>query len=113
MKYSIIYAAIRPEISEQISVGLIFVEGDNIEIKYSKQKLSALKNLFSLKEQKFISKVVSSMKKKGTLRSVSDINYLTKYSNNLLTISPLTTIEIESSAKNKDLLYKNYVYSGN
>ena len=58
--YSIIYAVIRPEIAERISVGLIFVEGGKVDIRYSQQKLDALRNLFSQKEYEFVSQVVSS-----------------------------------------------------
>lgn len=112
MKYSIIYAVLRPEISEQISVGLIIVDGQTIEIKYSKQKLDALKGLFSDDQQKFLSRVVSSLKRKGSLKTINDINYLTRYSNNLIALSPLKTVDIEPSKKNKDLLYKNFIYQG-
>ena len=42
MRYSIIYAVIRPEISERISVGLIIVDGDKVDVRYSQQKLDAL-----------------------------------------------------------------------
>ena len=33
LRYSIIYAVIRPEISEQISVGLIIVDGDTCKFE--------------------------------------------------------------------------------
>lgn len=111
MKYSIIYAVLRPEISEQISVGMIYVDGETIDVKYSKQKISALKGLFSENQQKFLSKVVSSIKRNGTIKNIKDINYLTRYSNNLLTVSPLQSVDLKPTDKNKDLLYRNYVYN--
>lgn len=46
LRYSIIYAVIRPEIAECISVGLIFVDGNKIDVRYSQQKLDALSGLF-------------------------------------------------------------------
>ena len=49
MRYSIIYAVIRPEISERISVGLIIVDGDKVDVRYSQQKLDALRGLFPQK----------------------------------------------------------------
>ena len=49
MKYSIIYAVIRPEISERVSLGLIFVDGDKVDVRYSQQKLEAVRGLFSPK----------------------------------------------------------------
>jgi hypothetical protein len=111
-KYSIIYAVIRPEISERLSVGLIIVDGDNVDVLYSREKLKALKLLFSEKECKFISRVVSSMKKDQTVNSTEAINYLTRYSNNLIAVSPLQQIDVAPTKLNKDRLYKNYVYSG-
>ena len=111
-KYSIIYAVIRPEISERLSVGLIIVDGDNVDVLYSREKLKALKLLFSEKECKFISRVVSSMKKDQTVNSTEAIDYLTRYSNNLIAVSPLQQIDVAPTKLNKDRLYKNYVYSG-
>ena len=61
LKYSIIYAVIRPEISERVSVGLIIVDGDSIDIRYSRQKLNAIQPFFSEKEYKLLSRVVVSM----------------------------------------------------
>lgn len=112
LKYSIIYAVIRPEISERLSVGLIIVEGDKVEVRYSRQKLNALQALFSEKEYKFIARVVSSMKKNQTVNSTEAINYLSRYSNNLIAVSPLQTIDIEPTEYSKDRLFKNYVYAG-
>ncbi len=109
LKYSIIYAVIRPEISERISVGLIFVDGDKIDVRYSQKKLDALRNLFPQKEFEFVSQVVSSMPTNGKINSVQDINYLTRYSNNLIAFSPLENIDIEPSEQSKTRLFKNYI----
>ena len=109
MKYSIIYAVIRPEINERISVGLIFVDGDKIDIRYSKQKLDALRGLFPQKEYEFVSRVVQSMPTSGKITSVKDINYLACYSNNMITVSPLKSIDIEASEQTKTKLFQNYI----
>ena len=108
--YSIIYAVIRPEIAERISVGLIFVEGEKVDIRYSQQKLDALRNLFSQKEYEFVSQVVSSMPTNGKIKTVNDINYLSRYSNNLIALSPLQSIDISPTEQNKEWLLANYVY---
>ena len=63
LRYSIIYAVIRPEISEQVSVGLIIVDGEQVDVRYSRQKLNALQGLFPEKEYRFVSRVVSQMKR--------------------------------------------------
>ncbi len=109
MKYSIIYAVIRPEIAERISVGLIFVDGDKIDVRYSQQKLDALRNLFSKKKYEFVSQVVSSMPTSGKINSVQDIDYLARYSNNLIAVSPLQSIDLEPSEQSKVSLFKNYI----
>ena len=78
LMYSIIYAVIRPEIAERISVGLIFVEGGKVDIRYSQQKLDALRNLFSQKEYEFVSQVVSSIHTNEKIKTVNEINYLSR-----------------------------------
>ena len=109
MKYSIIYAVIRPEIAARISVGLIFVDGDKVDVRYSQQKLDALRSLFPQKEYEFVSQVVSSMPTSGKINSVKDINYLSRYSNNMISVSPLQSIDIEPSEQSKTRLFKNYI----
>ena len=110
MRYSIIYAVIRPEISERISVGLIIVDGDKVDVRYSQQKLDALRGLFPQKEYEFVSQVVTSMPTDGSVNSVAAINYLTRYSNNLIAVSPLQTIDIEPTEQSKNRLFQNYIY---
>lgn len=110
LRYSIIYAVIRPEISEQLSIGLIIVDGDKVEVRYSQDKLNAMQNLFSEKENQFITGVVSSMTKGNKVNSVEDVNYLIRYSNNLIALSPLQSIDISPTEQNKDWLFANYVY---
>ena len=110
MRYSIIYAVIRPEISERISVGLIIVDGDKVDVRYSQQKLDALRGLFPQKEYEFVSQVVTSMPTDGSVNSVAAIDYLTRYSNNLIAVSPLQTIDIEPTEQSKNRLFRNYIY---
>lgn len=110
LKYSIIYAVIRSEISEQLSVGIIIVDGDNVEVRYSQEKLDALRALFSEKKYQFLCRVIKSFNHDGSLSSVKAINYLTRYSNNLIAVSPLQSIDVTSTEQNKEWLFKNYVY---
>ena len=109
MKYSIIYAVIRPEIAERVSLGLIFVDGDKVDIRYSKQKLEAVRGLFSQKEFDFLSQVVSSMPTDNNINSIEAIDYLTRYSNNLIAVSPLQNIDISPTEQSKVRLFKNYI----
>ena len=110
MKYSIIYAVIRPEISEQLSVGLIIVDGDKVHVRYSQKKLDVLKSLFPEKEHRFVSRVIGSLSKNRSISSADAVNYLSRYSNNLIAVSPLQSIDITPSEQNKEWLYRNYVY---
>ena len=110
MKYSIIYAVIRPEISERISLGIIFVDGDKVDVRYSQQKLEAVRGLFPPKEYEFLSRVVRSMPTDGSVNSVEAINYLTRYSNNLIAVSPLQSIDIAATERSKASLFSSYIY---
>ena len=110
LRYSIIYAVIRPEISEQLSVGLIIVDNQGIEVRYSQKKLSLLQGIFYEKEYRFISKVINSLQRNQSVNSVEAVNYLTRYSNNMISVSPLQTIDIEASEQSKNWLFRNYVY---
>lgn len=110
LKYSIIYAVLCSEISEQLSVGLIIVDGEKVEVRYSQDKLDALRGLFSDKKYRFLCRVIKSLSKEGSLTTIKTISYLTHYSNNLITISPLQSIDISASEPNKEWLLKNYVY---
>lgn len=109
LKYSIIYAVIRPEISERISVGLITVEDETISIRYSEKKLRALEHLYPKPEYEFVAKVVRAMTKHKTIKTTHDIEYLARYSNNKISVSGLQTIDMEANAKTKDWLYRSYV----
>ena len=110
LRYSIIYAVLRPEIAERISVGLIIIDGEKIDILYSKEKLDAIRSLFSQKEYEFISQVVSSMPTNGSINSIEAIDYLIRYSNNMIAFSPLESIDIAPTEQSKNLLFQNYVY---
>lgn len=110
LRFSIIYAVIRPEISEQVSVGLIIVDGEQVDVRYSRQKLNALRGLFPEKEYCFVARVVSQMKRNKRVNTVEDVNYLTRYSNNLISFSPLQSIDVSPTEQSKDWLFRNYVY---
>ena len=46
----------------------------------------------------------------GSVNSVEAIDYLTRYSNNLIAVSPLQTIDIEPTEQSKKRLFQNYIY---
>jgi hypothetical protein len=57
-------------------------------------------------------RVVSQMKRNKRVNTVEDVNYLTRYSNNLLAFSPLQSIDVAPTEQSKDWLFRNYVYDG-
>ena len=113
LEYSIIYAMIRPEISERVSVGIIFCQGGEWEFKYSNAKLEAVKMLVSDAEYNYLRRALISMSSNKVLDSASSIEYLNRYSNNILTVSGLRRVKADSPRVSKDRLYKMYVYKGN
>ncbi|MBO7140205.1 MAG: hypothetical protein J6W19_06525 [Prevotella sp.] len=112
LRYSIIFGVLRPEISERISLGLIIIDGKEVNIRYSVKKLHALRGLFSKAEYEFVEKVLRTMSREKTIRTVEDISYLSRYSNNLLSLSQLQVIDLAPTKASKDWLFRNYVYAG-
>lgn len=111
IEYSIIYAMIRPEIQERVSVGIIFCEGGKIEVKYSTSKLDVVKNLVPETDYIYLRRSLISMATRNLLDSASMVDYLNRYSNNIMTVSKLTKIRMDSANISKDKLYRKYVYN--
>ena len=110
LRYSIIYAVIRPEITERVSIGLITVGGGKVDVKYSRKKLDALRLLFPQSKYQYLRKVVMSLSKNQNIGNEGDVSYLSRYSNNLVSVSPLQTIDIEPTEKSSEWLYRNYIF---
>ena len=108
MKYSIIYGVINPETSEQISLGIVIIDDKGIGVRYSDKKMNTLKVLCGEEEYKFASRVVRSL----SFQSIAHVEYMVRYSNNLIALSPIQTVDLEPNEKNKKWLYRNYVYAG-
>lgn len=109
LKYSIIYAVIRPEITERISIGIIMSDGEDIDIRYSTEKLNALKYLVDEKEYKFVVDTITSIERHKVVESEVEIEYLSRYSNNLISLSQLQTIDLKPTDFHKDWLFNKYV----
>lgn len=112
IRYSIVYAVIRPEIAEQISIGMLNISDNVISFKYSRNKLKLLKSIYSQKEYAFYSKVIRSMKSK-TIESVNDVLYLIRYSNNMLAMSDVKEVDLPPTDDSLRKLYELYVYRSN
>ena len=112
LRYSIIYAVIRSEIAERLSLGLITVADGQVDVRYSDKKLRVLESLYSPKDYQFISKTIRSLYSNKNVISVDTINYLARYSNNLMTVSQLQGIDLAPTKQSKDWLFRRYVYAG-
>lgn len=108
LQYSIIYADIRPEIMERLSLGVMTIEQNQVRVFYSQKKLGIVKLLYTPKEYKAISSIIR--KELRELDSVETLKYLTRYSNNLISFSPIQTIDKTQTDINGEWLYRNYVY---
>ena len=109
-QYSIVYGLLNIETTERLSVGIIYVDNSKIDFKYSQKKLNVLKPLLNGNSYRALSEIVTSIGKKKTIESPSYINHLSRYSNNLIQFSPLTTIDLEPTPKNYKWLFETYVY---
>ena len=101
---------IRPEIKEQLSIGIIFCQGGKIEVKYSNAKLEAVKGLVPKTDYDYLRRTIFSMATKNTLNSVASIDYFNRYSNNILTVSEIRKVKMDSPSLSKGKLYRMYVY---
>ena len=109
LQYSIIYADIRPEIKERLSLGVLWIDQDKVKMLYSQKKLGLLKQLYKPKEYKAISSIVR--RDLRQIESVVTLKYLTRYSNNLISFSPIQSINKAQTDINGEWLYRNYVYT--
>ena len=108
MRYSVIYVSTQPEGQEKISVGLIIVDGDTVEVKTSDKKIAVTEMLLSEKEYRYVSKTLKNMEK--TIKTVGEVDYLSRYSNNMIQVSPLKTVDVEATKESKDWVYNTHVF---
>lgn len=125
--FSILSASIRPEIQEQVAIGLLLVGSDNVNFRFSKNKIAVVKELLSQQAVKYLKDTLKQIsfsvseeneKFKGLYAGISTLNksfslgyleYLSRYSNNLLIFSKPKTIELEPSEELFEILFKKYV----
>ena len=110
LEYSIIYAVIRPETGERLSVGIVFSQNNEIEVRYSDVKLDAIKRLIPVTDYAYLRTTLRSMAGNKSLESMAIFDYLNRYSNNVLTVSRVQTVKMDSSKISKEKLYQMYVY---
>lgn len=111
LQFSIIYAVIRQSISEKLSIGMVILDGNKVDVRYSEDKMKALKYLYPQYKYEFILDTIRGLPDSKAIRGKEDIDYLSRYSNNLISLSPLEKIDLEPTDKNKDWLFKHFVFS--
>lgn len=124
--YTILSAAVRPNIDEKLTIGLLLVSGNEVYFEYSKNKLSSVKTLIEASLYKYLTETVRQIekavefeksKKETTLEmdamnhqfSEGYLSYMSRYSNNLLIFSAPIQIDLPADASLFDFLYKKYV----
>ena len=108
MKYSVIYISTSPEGFEKISVGLIVVVGDKVEVRTSDKKIAVAKLLLTEKEYQYVALAVKNYEK--TIKTEGDVEYLSRYSNNIIQFSPLKTIDVAPTKESMEWIYNRYLF---
>lgn len=113
-RYSLIYAITRPEIGEQLSIGIILLDEHGSKIRFSKHKIAAAKNLLNKESGFYLDSSVKSIEDKFSRQVDASaiemkLAYLSRYSNNIVRISPILEMDIEYSSDVQDWLFKTMV----
>lgn len=109
LQYSIVSVVIGPRMNDKINIGLILFDGTKAYYRYSNKRLTALKSFYSEKEYLFNCRVIRSLAKDSQLDSEEKINYLSRYSNNMITISALKPSLYPDIEKSSKVLYSSYI----
>lgn len=115
--YSILYAGINPASGDKLAVGLFMHGGDKPRFAWSKHRVALVRDLMGADAQLLLRQNLKALQRKAEADSpeLGDLfqgaipkktgtyelnepyfHYLTKYSSNLLTIGPVTRIELQA-----------------
>jgi hypothetical protein len=128
--YSILYVPIRPALDEKVSIALFLRQEDDVFFHYSNSKLNVIKqlipgNAFGLLKSylKNIEGHISELdinsdngklklsdEKSGRFIDEKYFNYLSQYSNNLLTFSKPKAINISVNQELFEKLFEKYIF---
>lgn len=121
--YSIIFAYIRPQIDEKISLGLFVISGEDVFLSISKTKLFALKNLMpdymyegAKNEAEGIQNTYNKFVENNRFQdeppklfTESYIHYLSNYKNNLVSFSSPQKMSVQVSKDNFEKMYSQLI----
>lgn len=124
--YSIVYCAIRPNVDEKVSIGLLMANERQSYFEYSAEKFAVLKQMISSDAYNLIKTALRSLTKMtlecnegGSLNSAykgqsafreSYISYLSNYSNNLISYSGPTVIDVNFNEPVFRKLFEKFVF---
>ena len=111
--YSIIFASIRPEIEEKISIGLLFWNETKKYFEYSNKKLSLSGNLFSDNSYILLKDSLTNIEHTIDLKDKSldkdYIDYLSKYNQNVLKWTSPKIIDLDVNKDNFKKLFSKLI----
>lgn len=90
---------------------MVILDGNKVDVRYSEDKMKALKYLYPQYKYEFILDTMRRLPDSKAIKGKEDVDYLSRYSNNLISLSPLEKIDLEPTDKNKDWLFKHFVFS--
>lgn len=129
--YSILSFLVRPEIQEKVSVGLLMFDEQKVFFAYSPKKLKAAKHLLSAPSLQLLTKILHNIENKingseaiystrygfkvfhncsiDRTFTHSYIDYMSRYSNNLLEYSKPKEVLLSLKEENFNILFRKYV----
>jgi len=125
--YSVISASIRPEIGERIAIGLLLVGSEKIIFRFSKNKVNVLKELINDNAFKFLKESLKQITNMVDMEEIkvntlftqlefinsffteNYLEYLNRYSNNLLNFTAPKIIELPATEELFISLFKKYI----
>lgn len=127
--YSIIHAGLNPLSGEKLAVGLLLRNRDQVRFAWSRNRVRVVRDLMGTDAYNLLELNLKALDRKvgspdtgpaglkliqAEPRSAYELNepyvsYLSKYSNNLLTVGPITPIEIDDPSEKFKELFRLFV----
>lgn len=122
--YSIIFCTIRPNLDERVSIGLFMANDRECFFNYSNEKLNIIKDLISVEAYSLLKVNLKSIqklsvsceegslfpRKEASFLAENYFNYLSVYSNNLLTYSTPVHLQQDLNREVFDKLFEKFVF---
>ncbi len=122
--YSILYCTVRPNLDEKISIGFFMGNDQHCRFQYSSEKLNIIKDLFSEAAFNTIKLSLRSLTKLSSecehdymyahkghrVFKEEYFNYLSKYSQNVITYSQPSVIDLDITDSIYNKLFEKFIY---